>query len=162
MKIKIHSIVDVITNSSTVIFTYQNSVKQAKELVQEVLNIAEIDKTPDDIFYYGVFCDEDTYFGNGKLPEDCPKTVGDYGSDERKECEKEQNKWLDDLKLSIMNGAEKPQWMIDVEEYCGEYGDGWCPETWLYIIPKEEKYKKLAVKIINLLCSVSADGGRDG
>ena len=37
IKIKFHSIVDVITNSSTVIYTYQDSVGVAKSLVKEVL-----------------------------------------------------------------------------------------------------------------------------
>jgi hypothetical protein len=72
IKIKFHSIVDVITNSSTVIYTYQNSVSEAKELVQAILDLAGEKVSPDDVFYYGVFCDDDRYFDSEDLPSDCP------------------------------------------------------------------------------------------
>jgi hypothetical protein len=71
IKIKFHSVVDVITNSSTVIYTYQDSVIQAKELVQELLELTG--KTylkPDNIFYYGVFCGKDTYLDRRDHDED--------------------------------------------------------------------------------------------
>lgn len=165
IKIKIHSIVDVITNSSTVIYTYQNSIKEAKELVQEVLDIAGItDKTPDDIFYYGIFCDKDRYFEaeHEDFPKDCPEIdySTPYNSEERRAIYAAQDKWLGDIKLSIMKGEiEKPNWMVDAEE---EDYDGWSPDSYLYLVPKDNKFKGLADKISKLLGSVSADGGRDG
>jgi len=167
MKINIHSIVDVITNSSTVIYTYQDSIKEAKELVQEVLDISGIiDKTPDDIFYYGVFCDDDTYFDSmdeedGGV-EDCP-TI-DWNNNTTKEQRDFQrvarNKWLDDLELSIMKGeVAKPKWMEAAEN---DDCNGFLPDTHLVLIPKDDKFKPLAEKIYKLLGSVTADGGRDG
>ncbi len=163
IKLKIHSMVDVITNSSTVIYTCQNSIKEAKELVQEVLNISGItDKTPEDVFYYGVFCEDDIYFDSigdnedGEMPEGIPKIDYDtaWNSEERKEQNKAQEKWLDDLKLSIIKGEiTKPDWMeeIEIDEYEIERSNT------LYLVPKDDKFKDLAEKISNLLGSVTAE-----
>lgn len=65
LKFKIHSVVDVITNSSTIIYTYQDdSIQPAKELIDEMLRLFGVtDKTADDIFKFSVKsdcdCDED-------------------------------------------------------------------------------------------------------
>jgi hypothetical protein len=50
IKLRIHSSVDVITNSSTVIYTYQNSTEEAKALIDEVLRLAGIDEKAEDLF----------------------------------------------------------------------------------------------------------------
>ena len=146
-----HSVVDVITNSSTVIYTYQNSVDEAKELVQEVLKLSGVtDKTSEDIFFYGVFCENDTYLEFDS--EEIPEFEGSY---------EEKRKWLDDLIVSILKGEiERPSWMISAENE--SYFGGWVPSSYLYLMPKEEKYRELGEKIKRLLCSPSFDGGRDG
>jgi hypothetical protein len=128
IKLKIHSIVDVITNSSTVIYTYQNSTKQAKELVAEMLKLAGIDKTPDDVFYYGVFNDEYRY------EDDLPEGV-DFDSFVRD---------------AISGEIENPEWLDSDDEW---------GSTYLYLVPKDEKYSELANKIEKLVCSVSAEEG---
>lgn len=165
-KIDIHSIVDVITNSSTVIYTYQDSVKETKELIQEVLNLMGENKTPDDIFYYGVFCDNDYYTDyldeqEEDIPEDFPRyknykeIYGDY-----QEYRKAVKKWMDNLKLSVLKGEmEKPDWMEKTEE--GDY-DYWGPSTYIYLSSKDKRFENLAFKICSLLNSVTADGGGDG
>jgi len=50
--IPVHSIVDVITNSSTVIYTEatRNAVELSKTLINRVLSVAGSDKTADDLF----------------------------------------------------------------------------------------------------------------
>ncbi len=165
IKIKIHSMVDVITNSSTVIYTYQDSTKQAKELVMEVLKLQGItDKTADDIFYYGVFCGDDIYFEKMEYneidtPEDFPDGDFEYNTPEWNTLVEDQYKWLADLKMSIMkDGVEKPKWMSDIEDG----GDYWGPDTILNLIPKDEKYNELGKRMQSLLNSIDADGGRDG
>ena len=52
MVIKIHSLVDVITNSSTVIFTWAsgNSEAMVLELIDEVLAVAGSDKKAKDLY----------------------------------------------------------------------------------------------------------------
>lgn len=166
IKIRFHSIVDVITNSSTVIYTYQNSIKEAKELVAEMLKLMGIDKSPDDVFYYGVFCDNDAYFDayeNDELPEDCPKVTESWsGNKELRDNQIAiQSKWFEDYKLLIIKGdKEKCEWMLNSEK--DQYGDSFDPDSYLNLIPKEEQYKVFGEKIKALLGSISADGGRDG
>ena len=162
IKVKFHSMVDVITNSSTVIYTYQNSVTEAKELVQEVLNLMDEGLTPDDVFYYGVFCENSRYadYVEEEMDEDEESDFPKYTQDcDWKELRKKQNKWMDDLKLSILkNEIEKPKWMESAEDG-GDYCD---PDTYLYMYPKDKKFEGLAEKISRLLNSVTADGGCDG
>lgn len=169
IKLKIHSIVSEITNSSTVIYTYQDgSVAPAKELVNEVLKLQGItDKTADDIFYYGVFCDDEPYFnildekGRDEQPEDYPKVSGSYGTLERKELETLRQKWFDDIVLKVMKGeAARPEWMSEAETAHG--WSEWAPDSYLVLVPRDEKYVDLGNKIKALLNSVTADGGRDG
>jgi hypothetical protein len=167
-KVNIHSIVDVITNSSTTIFTYQNSVEETKELVQAVLNLCGIkDKTPDDIFYYGVFADKDTYLNycdyhdhedEEDEPRNMPQINAKYGTPEHKQELEIRKKWLNDLKFSIIKGeTSKPKWMESAET-CGD----WAASSYLELIIKDEKFSEFAQKVRDLLNSVEADGGFDG
>ena len=151
IKIKIHSIVDVITNSSTVIYTFQNSIKQAKLLVQAVLDLCGENKlTPDDVFCYGVFCDMEYAFEGfcgSDLPSGCPENW------------KEHADWIDGQILEVLSGnIEKPSWMTDAERD----DEGYDPDLILYLLPKDDKYEALAATIKGLLNSVTADGGMDG
>ena len=147
---------DVITNSSTVIYTYQDSVTQAKELVVEVLKLAGMgDKTPDDVFFYGVFCEDDTYLESENCPDDAPCHT------EWRERDKLQKVWLNDIQIKIMKGEmDEPEWMENAAGP-GDY-DGCRPSSYLMLIPKNEKYNDLGAKIKDLLGSVDADGGMDG
>lgn len=167
IKINIHSVVDVITNSSTTIFTYQNSIEQAKELIQEMLNLCGIkDKTPDDLFYYGVFCDDDCYLEYINDRDDDDDDIEDvvtvdakYDTPEYEEQTKKQEKWLENLLISIAKEEiEEPDWMDSASTSCSDSEK----DTYLNLIPKDDKYKNFADKIQKLLGSVSADGGRDG
>jgi hypothetical protein len=187
-KFNIHSMVDVITNSSTVIYTYEDGCElPAKELINEMLKLSgETDKTCDDIFYIGTFCDSSRYFdcaANGddeddededdeddedddeqettpKIPS-MPKIVGSWNTPEYKESHKIRDKWFSDLQISIMKGeVEKPRWMEDAEE-ASDYSE-WRPTTELLLIARDEKYAEFGRKISRLLSGISADGGRDG
>lgn len=153
--INIHSIVDVITNSSTVIFTYQNNVNEAKELVQEMLNLmGETEKTADDIFYYAIMCEDDVYMEAEDYGFDPPEGMPtDY---------QEQQAWFENLKIQVIKGEiERPQWMIDIEE--GEhYYDYYAPPCYLNIIPKEDKYAVLAEKLLRFLNSPEHEASHDG
>lgn len=154
IKLNIHSIVDIITNSSTVIYTYQHSTEQAKELVGELLKLCgETDKTPDDVFYYGEFHEDDTYLeDNSDLPDDIPKA-----EDWKKQSEL-QREWLREIKLKIMKGeTNKPDWMADKTNY-----NDFTQDIYLELVPKEEKYKALGMKIGALLSSVDNEACYDG
>lgn len=50
-KINLHSIIDLITNSSTEIYTYSDgSLAACKEMINEFLMVMQIDQTCDDLF----------------------------------------------------------------------------------------------------------------
>lgn len=159
IKCRIHSIVDLITNSSTVIFTYQNSIKQAKDLVNEVLRLSGSELNADDVFYYGVFCGSDRY---GEYASDMDTDDQDDVAKEISGLDwEERDKYIDVLKERILRGEiEVPSWWSDAEY--DETGDSWDPDSYLTLLPKDEKYSELANKIKALLNSVTADGGRDG
>lgn len=168
IKLKLHSVVDVITNSSTVIYTYQNGcIEPAKELVDEMLKLSGVtDKTAEDVFYFGVFCDDQQYFDilnnkGSKIPEGCPEVTGHWSSEERKETEALRQKWFDDIVLKVMKGEiSKPDWMEEAESAHG--WSEWAPDSYLCLTPKDEKYTEFGNKIKKLLNGVTADGGRDG
>jgi hypothetical protein len=154
IKVIIHSSVDLITNSSTVIFTYQDSIEQAKELVNEVLKLSNItDKTADDIFWYALFYEDNYTYLNDK-------SFYNHFKDELDHLDyQKRSKWIDQLKLSIVKGEiQKPECMKNIGNYSLDMDNSYC----LYLVPKDNKYKELAYKIENLLGSVSADGGREG
>lgn len=143
IKIKLHSSVDLITNSSTVIFTYSGGSLQAvKDLVNEMLKVFGETKTFDDLFFAGVFA-KDTYIY--KEFEGFPE-----GTD------------LDKLIEDILTGKEeKPKWMIEAEESdsCCDY---YSPSSTLYLTAKDEKYSELANKLLKYLYSTDHEATRDG
>ena len=150
-KLDIHSIVDVITNSSTTIYTYQDGIKEAKELLQEILNIMGEKKGVDDLFSIGVFAsDNDTYTEYlSDLDEDGEDEYPDnYPSDDWKA----QGKYIDALKENILSGAiKKPKWMEEAEEK--ENYMGYTNPTSLHILPRDAKHVGLVEKMMAFLNS---------
>jgi hypothetical protein len=133
IKFNYHSLVDVITNSSTTIYTNSDGcVGPAKELIQEFLKTMNIDKDVNDIFYFDSFMDKDYYLDD----------LGEIDDEE-----------VDELLQKIASKEiEKPQWMIGLETQKSE--DDECGyDSELYIFPKEEKYEKLAKALKRFLYS---------
>lgn len=134
IKIKLHSSVDLITNSSTVIFTYSDgSLSAVKELVNEMLKVFGKEETFDDIFWAKVLPDE--YGEEQELPENWKELEIQYIKDE----------------------IEKQDWMKNYERY-----DSYESETILNLIPKDEKYSELAKKLIRYLYSTDHEASYDG
>ena len=51
MKLPLHSLTDLITNSSTVIYTYSdNSEKALREMIDEIFHVLGVKKKCDDVF----------------------------------------------------------------------------------------------------------------
>jgi hypothetical protein len=143
-KIQFHSAVDLITNSSTVIFTYSGgSISAVKDLVNEMLKVFGRSETFDDIFFAGVFCDEYKY-GESELCPD-PEKI-------------DVKQLIDDI---LTGKIEKPQWMNDVEEEESEC-DYYHPSTDLYLQAKDEKYNELANLLLKYLNSQDHEATRDG
>lgn len=137
VKINVHSIVDLITNSSTSIFTfYDKSVDIAKEMINEfLLVLGHEGKTWKDFFVIGVFLDADIY----------QYTASDISD---VDVSYEQ---INDLIHNILHGRiEKPEWMKEIEKsYADEYGRG----NEIYIESLEPEYDKLASDISKLIVS---------
>jgi len=141
-KLNIHSIVDVITNSSTVIYTFQDNVEEAKELLQEVLNLVGNKEKVDDVFYIDTFLEEEEIYLD-YLPE--------MDSYHREYPERE--KLFETIKEDIFTGKmKKPEWMKECEEE---------KPTSLHIVPKNGKYEELAKKTLKFLNSVTCEEGFD-
>lgn len=134
IKINLHSIIDLITNSSTVIFTYsRGSLPAVKELIAEICKTFGINESFDDMFYAKVLpeevCEHDT------APDDCDELLIKYIKDE----------------------IEFQPWMEAEERY-----DYYSESTKLYLIPKDKKYEMLASQLLNYLYSTNHDATRDG
>ena len=157
-KLNIHSIVDVITNSSTVIYTYQDSTKEAKELLQEILNLIGEKKEVDDLFYIGVFLEDGDYYTD-YLSEEVDEE--EYPEGYPKDDWKARNRYIADLQEMILKGeVDKPEWMKRVEERTNY--NGYEYSTSLYILPKDEKYSELTKRMIAFLNFPSHESSYDG
>lgn len=153
-KFKLHSVVDVITNSSTVIYTYQNgSVDPAKELINEMLKLVGVtDKTADDLFYFAVLPGEDALFYRIEDNDDVnpPVITGKWGSKECDDSKVARTEWLTNYIESVIIAGEIPSWMGSDDE---------SGNTYLYVISKEKQYEEFGRKIGSLLGSVNAEEG---
>lgn len=139
----------------TVIYS-SHSVEAAKKLIQEFINLFGIPSvTPDGMFYYGVLCKDLTYanfYGWDDAP--CSLEVPDAIIDVIASPESQRLDYVHRVMEQVIKGeAEKPEWMKYIEEnaQCDEYGQ--MPSTFLYLIPKEEKYKELGERLIEFLYS---------
>lgn len=138
IKLKFHSLVDVITNSSTTIYTYSDgSVAPAKELVTEFARVMGFTESVDDMFRFIIVCEDDYYYYETEDIEGRP------------EDEAEQRR----IVKAVMKGEiSKPQWMLDVEER----EDKWSyttPATDLLIVPLDDKYADLGKALVKFLYS---------
>lgn len=142
----------------TITFIYSSeSVEAIKRLFTELRGVFGYTLIPefDDMFYYGVFCKPQTYSnfvgwekaqGEGvEVPEIltalCPTPS------EREDFVK---RIINEI---IRDEIEKPEWMRYVEEetVCSCYDAA--PSTFLILIPKDEKYRILADRLLDFLYS---------
>lgn len=146
--ISTHSFVDVITNSSSIIYSnYSGSVEPAKELIAAFAKAIGFAGNPDDLFYIDAFYDGDHFIdaldnyreeddGNPDIPD---INYADY-------CEM--------VEKILKKEIEKPEWMGAIEDtmydnFTREEGQGM--DFW--ILPKDDKYKPLADAIKSFLHS---------
>ncbi len=143
-KIPFHSVIDIITNSSTEIYTYSNGSEKAfKEVIEEMFKINGLDKKFDDVFIATINSDIYSYTESDLMPKDM--TSDDV------------NKLLKDIENGV---AEKPQWMKDVEEE--NNWDYFTPETYLTIRTKDDKYEKFGKLVTSFLYSTSHEATYNG
>ncbi len=151
IEMKIHSIVDVITNSSTTIYSYcDGCIDPAKELITEFIKTIggkEYEgKTADDLFYIGEFCETWCY---SQFEDVCEDESIENPFENVSDITSYIHKTIEDV---LTGKKEKPDWMTVVEEY--ENYEYYIFPTTVYIIPRDEKYKKIGELLKNFLFSV--------
>ena len=142
----------------TITFIYSSeSVEALKNLFIELRWVFGYTLIPefDDMFYYGVFCKSVTYANfNGwekaqregiEVPEIltamCPTPS-------------EKEDFVKRIIIEIIRGEiEKPEWMKYVEEEMSCSCCNAAPSTFLILIPKDEKYRILAARLLDFLYS---------
>lgn len=135
------------------------SIEAAKKLITTFLQLCGIcDLTPDDMFYFGVFCDVTVYANctdwHNALAEgiEVPDIL-------LSDCTSSQERidYVNQIIQDVVSGKiEKPEWMKYVEEnaVCD-----WCdmmPSTYLIIVAKEERFEELACRLVTFLYSPNA------
>ena len=177
IRIKTHSVVDLITNSSTSIFTWYNGSDIAcREMVNEFIKAFEIKGVKfDDIFLCDVFCEAEEYLDyyentvrdKNKAPKLSDKELKDLLNDIiAGKTEKPQ--WLEELPVldyedleqliaDVLEGTKKrPDWMIECEN------SGSRKENDFVLKVKNAKYIPLAKAIENFLKTPESDVEYDG
>ena len=92
IRLPIHSFVDVITNSSTVIYVqcHDKTIELAKELINEILEAGDVNKTADDLFEFKLVPNENTLdLMIDRAYDDICANIKDYFSKEYKKLFKE-------------------------------------------------------------------------
>lgn len=154
-KFKTHSIIDVITNSSTEIFTFQDrSLPVLEEMVNEFIKaISPRSKAKfSDLFNAIVLPDDDGDRIYDILLEYSNDSYGNYEMSMTKEVAKEYTDNFDEYLSGLISGKypfekEYEKILKDYERYGGNA---------LYIAAKESKYEKLAKTILSFLNSSDA------
>lgn len=126
-------------------------ISYLKELVDSLNFTFSVKDKLDDMFWYGVFCNPETY-SNFRFYERCNEFVPSILTSD---CETPQSKLSfikGEIERSIKSGT-KPGYMFYVEETesFNDFEDA--PSTFLYLIPKDEKYRKFGECLTNFLYS---------
>lgn len=153
MLIRIHSLTDLITNSSTVIFTYHsNTIDSLKGLINEILDLIGESKRCDELFKMGVVCEDWDQYSEYLEDPDFP------------ELKDMSNVDLNKIISGIEQGNDPPPWFerLNNEALQSENYLGYMASQSIYLVPLDPKYKGLAQKIINFLNAPQYEATRDG
>ena len=131
----------------------QPSIEALEKLMSAFFATFGMVETIDDLFYYGVFCKPQNYANfefdiKENYGFDIPYNIMNYQATE------EKIDYVKKLINQIMRKEiTKPEWMkyVEMNTICNKYGQA--PSTFLQIIPKENKYKALAQRLIEFLYS---------
>lgn len=156
IKLNFHSMVDVITNSSTTIFTYQDGIKEAKELLQAVFDLSGETRKVDELFYFDVFLDDIDRYTEFIDENEDEYDIKNYPKEWR-----EQKRYIENIIEKVLTKKiERPDWMEEADGEGNEYG--YTYPTTMYIKAKDPKYIPLLDKMIRFLNSSNHEAFRDG
>ena len=156
MKINIHSFTDLITNSSTTIFTYSdNSLEACREMIDEFFKALGVDKKCDDVFNLVVTMDSYSYTEYMDDEEEDDEEDEDEGSEEEEEESVDEKSIAKTVKDVQEGKIAKPKWMADAEEYAKSTDEP--SETFLHISAKSPEFEKLAQLVSTFLYSTEQE-----
>lgn len=152
--LKIHSFTDLITNSSTVIYTYsKGSLQACQEMIDEFFKEFGIQKKCEDVFNLVVLLEDTEVYG-----ECFDKWLEKNGIDpDSIDFEETMDK--------VQSGEiEKPKWMIEAETKPkrDRWGEPNRTDTYLYISAKSPEHEPLAKLIRKFLYSPHHEAVYDG
>ena len=148
---------DLITNSSTVIYTYSDASEGTLRcMIDEVFRIFNINKTCDDVFNLSVTLEQEyNYTEYLKNCDEIPEELTGLSDKKFKEA---IEKTIQDVKNGLI---KKPEWMAKAENARdNDYGYGY--STNLNITPKAPEYERLATLVDKFLYSPSHEAAYNG
>ena len=127
-------------------------ISYLRELVESLNSTFSIKDNLDDMFWYGVFSNPETY-AYYKHYDRCNEEVPDLLRSENEPLASKLTYVMGVIDKVIRGEEEKPGWMFFVEEYesFNKFNDS--PSTFLYLMPKDEKYAKFGEALTNFLYS---------
>lgn len=127
-------------------------ISYLRELVASMQSTFSIKDELDNMFWYGVACNVDTY-ANYKYYNRCTEEVPDILTNPCQSISSKMDYVKGTVEKVIKREIVKPGWMFHVEEYAAfnKFEDS--PSTFLYLIPKDEKYTKFGEALTNFLYS---------
>lgn len=147
-KMNIHSAVDVITNSSTVIYTRcEGSIAPAKQVIDEFLKAFNITGTADDLFYIDTFLD-DAYMYEEYI---CEYWNSEQEEEDQIDVSIVTIKWLEEQIKSVLRGGKTPDWMDSAVDHYEENS------TCLYIEAKNPEHQKIGDRLVSFLNSSESE-----
>lgn len=153
IKIVLHSVTDLITNSSTVIFTYSDGcIEPLKNMITEIAKIFGFTKSFDEMFEAVIMAEDDYIYEN--YLEDLDEE--DYPEGVTRDTD--ISKLMKDVKTGKI---AKPEWFEEAENREDSY-DYYRPSNVLHLIPKNEEYEALGNAILKFLYSTDHEATRDG
>lgn len=127
-------------------------ISYLRELVESLDSTFSVKDKLDDMFWFGVFCNPETY-ANYRSYDRCNEPVPDLLLNDLEPVSSKMTYVKGMIEKVIRGDEEKPGWMFFVEEYeaFNKFEDS--PSTFLYLVPKDEKYRKFGEALTNFLYS---------
>jgi hypothetical protein len=147
MKLKLHSVVALITNSSTVLYTDSSkSVDALKDVMVELFKLHNIDKEVSEVFDISLKIDDlDNY-----IYEHIMNNYGEFGlvadDDLSERVNGLTNNFMEEIKLGK-----------DTENWTGTAMEEKSTSSYISIVAKDERYEYLSVLLKKLIYSVDVE-----
>ena len=127
-------------------------ISYLRELVESLDSTFSVKDKLDDMFWFGVFCNPETYT-NYRSYHRCNEPVPDLLLNDLEPLSSKLTYVKGVIEKVIRGEEQKPGWMFFVEEYeaFNKFEDS--PSTFLYLVPKNEKYRKFGEALTNFLYS---------